>query len=102
MARTRALSPAARIVLSILLDAKDDWSHGYALAKSANIKSGTLYPLLIRLEQQGYLEAQWQPQHEAGRPPRHAYRLTTTGVQLAHANPPQQSCVAPTSETVMA
>jgi DNA-binding PadR family transcriptional regulator len=75
------------MVLSVLLDAGDAWSHGYELTRLADVKSGTLYPLLIRLEAQGYLEAEWQPP-EAGRPPRHAYRLTASGVQLARANPP--------------
>lgn len=91
MSRQRALSPHARTVLSVLLDAADRWSHGYELARLANVKSGTLYPLLIRLEAQGYLEAEWQPPLEGGRPPRHAYRLTASGVQLARANPPAQA-----------
>ncbi|ESQ84490.1 hypothetical protein AEAC466_09060 [Asticcacaulis sp. AC466] len=70
-------------MLAALLAAGNDWCHGYELAKQANIKSGTLYPLLIRLESQGYLEAVWQEAAETGRPPRHAYRLTATGRQLA-------------------
>jgi len=76
------------MVLAVLLDAGGQWSHGYELARLADVKSGTLYPLLIRLEAQGYLEAEWQQPAEGGRPPRHAYRLTATGVQLARANPP--------------
>lgn len=85
MKRQRALSPHARKVLSILLEAGSRWSHGYELAQGADIKSGTLYPLLIRLAEQGYLEAEWQPPVEAGRPPRHAYRLTAAGVELARS-----------------
>ncbi len=91
MSRPRALSPHARIVLAVLLDARDTWSHGYELAQLADVKSGTLYPLLIRLEAQGYLQAEWQQPAEGGRPPRHAYRLTASGVQLARANPPAPS-----------
>ena len=94
MSRTRALSPHARSVLSVLLHAGGQWSHGYDLVQRAGVKSGTLYPLLIRLEAQGYLEAEWQPPIEAGRPPRHAYRLTASGVRLAHANPPGPKVVA--------
>lgn len=86
----RALSAHARMILAILLDAGSEWSHGYELARLAGVKSGTLYPLLIRLEAQGFLEAEWQPPAESGRPPRHAYRLTATGVTLARANPPAQ------------
>ena len=88
MLRTRAPSPHARTVLAVLLAAGGQWSHGYELARLAGVKSGTLYPLLIRLEAQGYLEAEWQQPAEGGRPPRHAYRLTASGVQLARANPP--------------
>jgi DNA-binding PadR family transcriptional regulator len=85
------------MVLAVLLDARGQWSHGYEVARLANVKSGTLYPLLIRLEAQGYLEAEWQPPTEGGRPPRHAYRLTASGVQLALANPPGQAA-APTMQ----
>lgn len=82
------------MVLAVLLDARGTWSHGYELAQLANVKSGTLYPLLIRLEAQGYLEAEWQQPPEGGRPPRHAYRLTASGVQLARGNPPAQHAAA--------
>lgn len=91
MTRSRSLSPHAKMVLSVLLNARGAWSYGYELARLADVKSGTLYPLLIRLELQGYLEAEWQPPSDSGRPPRHAYRLTASGVRLAQANPPLKS-----------
>lgn len=94
MTRTRALSPHARTILAVLLDAGPRWSHGYELARVAGVKSGTLYPLLIRLEAQGHLEAEWQQPAEGGRPPRHAYRLTASGVQLARDNPPATPVLA--------
>ncbi len=74
-------------MLAALAGAREDWSHGYELCRTAGIKSGTLYPLLIRLEGQGYLEAQWRPSAEVGRPPRHVYRLTAAGLALARENP---------------
>jgi DNA-binding PadR family transcriptional regulator len=67
-----------------LLEARG-WSHGYELASITGIKSGTLYPLLLRLEGAGYLEAEWQAPVAGGRPPRHAYRLTAAGQRLARA-----------------
>ena len=82
MIRNRALSPVARTILICLAGAGESWSYGYELCREAGVKSGTLYPLLIRLEAQGYLEAQWLPPAEPGRPPRHAYRLTAAGRQL--------------------
>lgn len=90
----RSLSPQARTILAALLEAGATWSHGYELAQVANVKSGTLYPLLIRLEEQGYLEAEWQQPQATGRPPRHAYRLTTSGTQLARANPQAQMVIS--------
>lgn len=95
MARVRALSPHARALLAILLEADGRWRHGYDLAQRAGIKSGTLYPLLIRLERQGYLEAEWQEPAEPGRPPRHAYRLTAAGRALAARNPPAEPARRP-------
>ena len=88
MIRNRTLSPAARTVLAILAEARGTWLHGYGLGRRSGVKFGTLYPLLIRLEEQGYLDAEWQAPAEPGRPPRHAYRLTATGRALARANPP--------------
>jgi PadR family transcriptional regulator PadR len=64
------------------------WTHGYDLCRRCGIKAGTLYPLLIRLKENGYLEAEWRSPQEPGRPPRHAYRLTAAGRALARANPP--------------
>ena len=85
MARKRALSRHARALLAALLAARDGWSHGYELASLTGIKSGTLYPLLIRLEGEGFLEAEWHQPAASGRPPRHAYRLTAAGQRLARA-----------------
>lgn len=83
MDRPRALSAQARIVLRALVDAGGEWCHGYDLVRSTGLKSGTLYPLLIRLEARGYLDAEWQSPAAPGRPPRHAYRLSASGLRLA-------------------
>jgi PadR family transcriptional regulator, regulatory protein PadR len=83
MIRNRSPSPLARTLLSVLAKADQTWSHGYDLCQLTGIKSGTLYPLLIRWEKQGYLEAQWQPPAGPGRPPRHAYRLSAEGHRFA-------------------
>lgn len=87
MIRSRALSPAARRVLAALVQAGAKGRHGYDLCGEARIKSGTLYPLLIRLEAQGYLAADWQASEVPGRPPRHVYRLTAAGLRLADEHP---------------
>ena len=84
MPRTRAPSPAARRLFQELASPWS-WRHGYDLARVTGLKSGTLYPLLIRLNADGLLEAEWRASDEPGRPPRHVYRLTQSGLQLAHA-----------------
>lgn len=78
MNRSRALSPQALAVVAVLADT-DDWRHGYDVMAQAGVKSGTLYPLLMRLEAQGLLQARWVDSPQAGRPPRHVYRLTEAG-----------------------
>jgi DNA-binding PadR family transcriptional regulator len=98
--RNRTLSPVARRVLALLLDADGGWSHGYELSRLAGIKSGTLYPLLVRLEQQGWLEATWLEPANPGRPPRHAYRLTAKGRVWAANSimPTERAALAPTEK----
>jgi DNA-binding PadR family transcriptional regulator len=59
------------------------WRHGYDLAKATGLKSGTLYPLLMRLSEQGLLESRWQDAERPGLPPRHCYRLSAAGAALA-------------------
>ena len=83
MARRSNISPQTRTVLSALAAQPQAWRYGYDLSKETGLKSGTLYPLLIRLADQGLLETEWRPPQQPGRPPRHAYRLTGDGLALA-------------------
>lgn len=76
-----------------MAEAAGDWRHGYDLCRQADIKSGTLYPLLIRLAAEGYLDAEWRAPDTPGRPPRHAYRLTAAGRRLAAENPVSQTVI---------
>jgi DNA-binding PadR family transcriptional regulator len=78
MNRNRALSPQALSVVDVLARA-DGWCHGYDVMAQAGVKSGTLYPVLMRLEAQGLLQARWVESALPGRPPRHVYRLTAAG-----------------------
>lgn len=95
MVRSRALSPAARRVLqALVVQGGTAGLHGYDLCSQARVQSGTLYPLLVRLEAQGFLTAHWEPSEIAGRPPRHVYRLTAAGRRLAQDNPVMSSVEA--------
>ena len=70
-------------VLAVLSGQPSEWQHGYALAKQTGLKSGTLYPILIRLADRGLVEACWQDEPAPGRPRRHLYRLTSAGLASA-------------------
>ena len=83
MARKRNISRQTKNVLAALLEDRQAWRYGYELSKVTSLKSGTLYPLLIRLHDQGLLESAWRDAEQPGRPPRHIYRLTPEGVSLA-------------------
>jgi PadR family transcriptional regulator, regulatory protein PadR len=72
-------------VLAALCEQPSQWRHGYELAKQTGLKSGTLYPILIRLADRGLMEARWQDEQPAGRPRRHLYRLTPEGLASASA-----------------
>jgi DNA-binding PadR family transcriptional regulator len=76
-------SRQTRALLATLLEQARAWRHGYELSKETGLRSGTLYPLLMRLSEQGLLESRWQEPERPGLPPRHAYRLTTSGLALA-------------------
>lgn len=83
MARTPNTSNQTRTLLATLMERPQAWRHGYELSQQTGLKSGTLYPLLIRLSEQGFLASRWETPEQPGRPPRHVYKLTTTGLALA-------------------
>jgi DNA-binding PadR family transcriptional regulator len=76
------LSPQTLLILEAFLDHPSDWKYGYDLSRLTGLKSGTLYPILMRLADRRLLETAWEPS-ETGRPPRHIYRFTAEGLQFA-------------------
>ncbi|GAA2204422.1 PadR family transcriptional regulator [Nonomuraea monospora] len=73
-------------VLRAFLDDPPRERYGLELCEVAGLPSGTLYPILARLEQAGWVESRWEdPEaHVAeGRPRRRYYRVTTDGAQQA-------------------
>jgi PadR family transcriptional regulator, regulatory protein PadR len=83
MARRTNSSLQTRKLLTVMVRQPRTWQYGYELSKQTGLKSGTLYPLLIRLSDQGLLESQWQEPDRPGKPPRHAYKLTPNGLAFA-------------------
>jgi PadR family transcriptional regulator len=77
------LSKQTLALLDALLVRPAQWHHGYALSQYTGLASGTLYPILMRLEKSGWLETRWEETPVPGRPPRHFYRLTSDGREWA-------------------
>ena len=78
MHRNRPPSPQAINVLRALAADPARWRYGYDLATEVHLKSGSLYPILVRLADRGLLETSWEAS-VGSRPPRHLYRLTGDG-----------------------
>jgi DNA-binding PadR family transcriptional regulator len=85
MARKTNASRQTQAVIAALLSAASEWHYGYDVSKETGLKSGTLYPILMRLEAHGWLEARWEDAPPPGKPPRHLYKLTAQGLQEALA-----------------
>lgn len=77
------MTPATTAVLNSLVGEGDAWTYGYDLLSKSGLRSGSLYPILLRLAARGFLEARWEEPMPQGRPPRHLYRLTPAGRELA-------------------
>jgi PadR family transcriptional regulator len=95
--RPRITLPVLRILRALLEDPTAAW-YGPELAKVAELKSGTIYPALARLEAAGWLSSAWEDvdPSEAGRPRRRLYRLTGEGeVAARHAVEEQLARITP-------
>jgi PadR family transcriptional regulator, regulatory protein PadR len=82
------LSPQTILILDAFLTQPKDWKYGYDLSRLTSLKSGTLYPILMRLAERKLLETQWET-GEPGKPPRHMYRFTPDGLRFARTNLPE-------------
>jgi PadR family transcriptional regulator, regulatory protein PadR len=85
MGHRSGFSAQTLAVLADLCATPSQWRHGYGIARNTGLKSGTLYPVLIRLADLGLVEARWEDEQPAGRPRRHLYRLTSEGLATATA-----------------
>jgi PadR family transcriptional regulator PadR len=81
----RRHSPQTLAVLAALAAAPEEWRYGYELGREVGLKAGSLYPILMRLEDRSLLESAWEAEPAPGRPPRHLYRLTAAGAEAAAA-----------------
>jgi PadR family transcriptional regulator PadR len=78
---TTADGPKRR-VLEVFLSDPEEPRYGYDLMKMAHVESGSIYPLLARMQRQGMVTIGWAPGVD-GRPPRKYYTLTGDGIAAA-------------------
>ena len=85
MTEVRLSQPALK-VLRFLLDTPCIPRSGAEIAKATRVVSGTLYPMLVRLEAAGWLSSEWEEidPREEGRPRRRSYKLTPLGQNSAN------------------
>lgn len=93
--------PTQMVLRALLVDATREL-YGAEIGGAAGLPSGTVHPILARLEGVGWLESRWEEIdiRTAGRPARRYYRLTASGVEaareaLARAYRPRRGSIAP-------
>jgi len=72
-------------VLEAFLENPSEQLSGADVHQRCGIASGTLYPILLRLESAGWFVSRWESidPSSAGRPRRRLYKLTSTGMKRA-------------------
>ena len=75
-----------KVLSTFLSDPKAGLS-GAEISKRTGLKSGTLYPILIRLETAKWLKSEWEAGDPKilGRPRRRFYSITAVGARSAKA-----------------
>jgi PadR family transcriptional regulator PadR len=75
-----------QLVLRALLQRPAEEQYGLALCTETGLPSGTVYPIMARLEQAGWVESRWEDPNEhitQNRPRRRYYQLTHDGAEQA-------------------
>ena len=86
MTRSPRMTLQTQLVLRAMLAEPTAERYGLQLCAETGLPSGTIYPIVARLEQLGWVESSWEDPREhvaEGRPRRRYYRLTDAGAQQA-------------------
>jgi PadR family transcriptional regulator, regulatory protein PadR len=85
MSRPLRMTLATQAVLKVLLDDPTTPRYGFDIAREASLATGSLYPIMARLEQAGWVDSYWEDQSsgDEGRPRRRYYNLTGEGAICA-------------------
>jgi PadR family transcriptional regulator PadR len=74
------------LVFQAFLDSPTEETYGFELAQATGLPSGTIYPILRRLEGEGFIKSQWREVEARGqRRRRRYYELTGEGRRVARA-----------------
>lgn len=86
MDKSPRLSHATLKVLRMFMNNPTLGLSGSDISKQADIWSGTLYPLLARLEKAAWLVSEWEMVQPSavGRPRRRIYKITAVGQRAAY------------------
>jgi len=81
------MTTPTQLVLRVLLVDAESERYGLEIGEAAGLASGTVHPILARLEAIGWLTSRWEDVDPAaaGRPARRYYRLTAEGAVEAQA-----------------
>src|SRR5436309_9556167 len=84
MRSPRMTIPTQRVLRALLAEPTRE-RYGVEIGAEAGLPSGTIHPILARLEGVRWIESRWEDidPREEGRPARRYYRLTASGVELA-------------------
>lgn len=85
MLAPQRITVSTQRVLEALLAEPGSDRYGAEIGQLADLASGTVHPILARLESYGWLESRWEDidPRSAGRPARRYYRLTDDGAVAA-------------------
>ena len=86
MGQLRMTIPTQRVLEALLAEPAAEL-YGLEIGSVAGLRSGTVHPILARLESYGWVSSRWEDVDASaeGRPPRRYYRLTANGAAAARA-----------------
>jgi PadR family transcriptional regulator PadR len=75
----RLTKPTLAVLGVLMAAAPDEHVWGFRLCEEADLGSGTVYPLLERLERGGIVRSFWEDPAPPDRPKRRFYEMTSNG-----------------------
>ena len=83
------MKPLSLTAVAVLAAISRSVRYGFDIMDTTELPSGTVYPVLGRLERDGYVRSKWESQTVAQRekrPPRRYYEITAAGSRTLAAS----------------